>query len=74
MAVGENFIDWVNLPLAVAGRRTRSERRFELRTWHILSPYPPAGQTPGLARQIIECELKGLEPAGEASGIDETIG
>ena len=35
---------------------------------------PPAGETSGLARQIIERELEGLEPAGEACGIDQAIG
>ena len=52
----------------------RPERRFELRTLRVLPPKPPAGETPGLARQILERELEGLEPPGEGFGIDEAIG
>ena len=33
-----------------------------------------AHETPGLARQILERQLEGLEPPGEAFGIDEAIG
>jgi|GEM_PF-6466127 len=74
MAVGEDFIDGVNLPLAVAGRRTRPERRFELRSFRFLAPHPPAGETLGLARQILKRLLESLEPAAEALRIDEAIG
>src|SRR5687768_15109021 len=74
MAFDEYFIDQVNGLPAVAGRTGRSERRGELRTFCGLPSCPPAGQTPGLARQIIECQLEGLEPAGEAFGIDKAIG
>ena len=74
MAFDEHFIDLVNRLPAVAGWRTRPERRLELRTWHVLPSHPPAGETPGLARQILERQLEGLEPAAEARGIDEAIG
>ena len=74
MAVGKDFIDFVNFSPAVSGRRTRPERRFELRAFHGFPPHPPAGHTPGLVRQIIECQLEGLEPARDAFGIDEAIG
>ncbi len=74
MAVGEDFIDGVNVPLASAGRRTGPQRRSEDRAWHGLPPQPPAGHAPGLARQVLEGELEGLEPAGEALGIDQAIG
>ena len=74
MAVGEDFIDGMNLPLAAARRRTRPERRLEFRNFHVLPPHPPAGHAPGLTRQIIQRQLEGLEPAAEARGIDEAIG
>ena len=74
VAFDEHFIDWVNRLPAVAGRRTRPERRLELRAWHGLPPHPPAGKTPGLARQILERQLEGLEPPGEAFGTHEAIG
>ena len=74
MAFGEHFIDCMNLFLAVAGRRTRPERRCELHTWRVLPPDPPAGETPGLARQILERQLEGLEPPAETPGAHEAIG
>ena len=74
MALGEHFIDLVNLLPPVAGRTARPERRPELRTWHVLPPHSPAGQTPGLARQIIERQLEGLEPAAETFGVHQAIG
>src|SRR5688500_7871798 len=74
MAFDEYFIDQVKRLPAVAGRTARPERRGELRTWRLLPSCPPAGETPGLARQIIECQLEGLEPVGEAFGIDKAIG
>ena len=74
MAFDEHFIDFVNCFPAVAGRMARPERRLELQAWHLLPPEPPAGQTPGLARQIIKCQLEGLEPAAEAFGAHEAIG
>ena len=74
MAIGEDFIDGMNWPLAVAGRRTRPQRRFELWAWLYLPPDPPAGHTPGLARQVVQSELEGMEPAAEALRIDEAIG
>jgi hypothetical protein len=64
VAFGEHFIDEVNQLPAVAGKRTRPE----------LPSHPPAGETPGLARQIIECQLEGLEPPAETFGIDKAIG
>ena len=74
MAFDEHLIDQVNRLPAMAGRTAWPERRSELRTWCLLPPHPPAGETPGLARQILECQLEGLEPAAEAFGIDEAIG
>ena len=74
MAFGEHLIDFVHRFPAVAGRMARPERRFELRSFCVLPPDPPAGETPGLARQILERELEGMEPPGEARGIDEAIG
>ena len=69
VAFGEHFIDFVNRLPAVAGRRAWPERRPELRSFCGLPPDPPAGETPGLARQILERQLEGLEPSGEARGI-----
>ena len=74
MAFDEHRIDFVNGFPAVAGRMARSERRLELRSFCILAPHPPAGETPGLARHIRERQLEGVEPAAEARGIDEAIG
>ena len=74
MAFGEHFIDFVNLLPPVARRRTRPERRFELWIFCGLAFYPPARQTPGLARQILERQLEGLEPPAEAFGVDKAIG
>jgi hypothetical protein len=74
MAFDEYFIYFMNRLPAVAGRRTRPERRLELRTLRLLPPDPPAGETPGLARQILERELEGLEPPGETFGVDQAIG
>jgi hypothetical protein len=74
MAFGEHLIDFVNRLPAVAGRMARPERRLELRALRVLPPDPPAGETPGLARKILERELEGLEPAGKARGIDKAIG
>ena len=74
MAFDEHFIDFMNRLSAIAGRMARPERRPELWTFCVLAPHPPAGETPGLARQIIKCQFEGLEPAGEALGIDEAIG
>jgi len=74
MAFDEHLIDFVNRLPAVAGRMARPERRPELRTFCVLPPEPPAGETPGLARQILECQLEGLEPPGEAFGTHEAIG
>ena len=74
MAFGEHLIDFVNRLPAVAGRTAGPERRPELRTLRVLPPHPPAGETPGLARQIFERQLEGLKPPSEALGIDEAIG
>src|SRR3990170_7288522 len=74
MAFDEHLIDQVNRLPAVAGRTARPERRGELRTWCGLAPCPPAGETPGLARQIFEHGLEGLKPAAEAFGTHEAIG
>ena len=74
MAFGEHFIDLVDRLPAVAGRMARPERRLELQTLHFLPPHPPAGETAGLARQILECELEGLEPLGKSRGTHEAIG
>ena len=74
MAFGEHCIDLVNRLPAIAGRMARPERRLELRTLRVLPPDPPAGETPGLARQILERELEGMEPPGEGLGVDEAIG
>ncbi len=60
MAFDEHFIDFVNRLPAVAGRMARPERRLELRSFCGLPPDPPAGETPGLARQIVERELEGV--------------
>ena len=62
--------------LASGGSRwtAGAERRAELRAFHVLPPDPPAGETPGLARQIFERQLEGLEPAGDALGVDEPSG
>ena len=74
MAFDEHFVDQVKGLPAVAGRMARPERRPELRAWRGLPPGPPAGQTPGLARQILKRQLEGLEPPGEAFGTHEAIG
>jgi len=73
VAVGEDFIDGMNMPLAVAGRRTRAERRGELWTRHGLPPLAPSGEAFGLARQIVEGQLEGLEAAVEALRVDPAI-
>ena len=54
MAFDEHFIDYVNGLPAVAGRRARPERRHELWLGLASRLCPPAGETPGLARQILE--------------------
>ena len=64
VAFDEHFIDFVNRLSAIAGRMARPERRPELWRFCGLPPHPPAGETPGLARQILKRELEGLEPAG----------
>ena len=74
MAFDEHFIDLVNRLPAIAGGRARPERRPELRTFCVLASYSPARETPGLARQILEREPEGLEPPGEARGVDKAIG
>ena len=74
MAVGEDFIDGVYLPLAVAGRLARTERVSEDMAWHGLPSQPPAGHAPGLARQVSKGELEDLEPAAEMFAIDQAIG
>jgi len=66
MAVGEDLINGVYLPLAVAGRLARTERVSEDMAWHGRSSHSPAGHAPGLARQIIKRQLERLEPAAEA--------
>ena len=73
VAFGEDFIDFVSLLPPVAGRRPgrSGDLNFGL---FCLPPHPPAGHTPGLAGQIIEGQLEGLEPAGKAFGIDQAIG
>ena len=73
VAFAEQFIDLVNIPLAVAGRMAPPERRFETGVRHVLLPHPPADQTPGLARQVRKGGLKRLEPADEAPAIDQAI-
>ena len=74
MAFGEHLVYFVNRLPAIAGRMAWPERRRELRTLRLFPPEPPAGETPGLARQIIECQLEGLEPAADALRIDQAIG
>ena len=74
MAFDEYLINFMNWLLAVARRTARPERRLELQAWYVLPPEPQAGETPGLARQIIERQLEGLEPPGDTRGIDEAIG
>ena len=74
MAFDEHFIDFVNRFPAIAGRMARPERRPELQSFCVLPPKPPARETPGLARQILERELEGLEPKAEARGAHEAIG
>ena len=74
MAFAEHLVDFVSGLLAMAGRRTGAERRFERRNFCGLPPDPSAGHAPGLARQIIQRQLQGLEPAAEACGIDQAIG
>ena len=74
MAVGEDLIDGVYLPLAVAGRRAGPERVSEDMAWHGLPSHPPAGHAPGLARQVIKRQLEDLEPAAEMFAIDQAIG
>ncbi|HLA02828.1 MAG TPA: hypothetical protein VJ019_08705, partial [Aestuariivirga sp.] len=58
---------------AIAGWMARPERGLELRAWRVLPPDPPAGETPRLARQILERELEGLEPPSETFGTHEAI-
>jgi hypothetical protein len=74
VAVGEDVIDLVNVALAAAGRRARAERRLEDRARHGFPPFPPAGEAFGLAGEIIEGRLEGLEPAVEARRADHAIG
>ena len=74
MAFNENFIDFVSGLPPVAGRVARPERRQELMIWRILAPELPAGEPPGLARKVIKRELQGLEPPGDAFGVDQAIG
>ena len=74
MAFDENLIDFVIRLPAVAGRTAGPHRRLELQAWRFLPPHPPAGETPGLARQIRERGLEGLEPPAEAFCIDKAIG
>jgi hypothetical protein len=74
MAFGEHFIDLVNRLPAMAERMARPEWRLELRALRLLPPDPPTGETPGLARQIIERRLEGMEAPGEAPGAHEAIG
>ena len=74
VAFGEHLVDGVNRLPVVPWRSTRPDRRLELWTWHVLPPDPPTGKTPGLARQIIERQLEGLEPAAEAFGTHKAIG
>ena len=69
MAFDEDLIDFMNGLPAGAGRTAGAQRRAELRRFFLLPPEPPAGETPGLARQIIERQLEGLEPARDALGI-----
>ena len=73
VALAEQFIDFVNRPPAVARRTARPERRFEAGVWRRLLPHPPAGQAPGLARQVRKCGLKGLEPADNPRRADHAI-
>ena len=73
MAFREEIIDLVNRLLPVARRWAWPEWRFELRVFHVLPPDPPARHAPGLARQVIERQLEGLEPPAEALGIDQAI-
>ena len=74
MAFGEHVVDFVDGILAMAGWKAGPERRPELGIWRFLLPQPPAGKTPGLARQITECQHEGLEPAAEAFGTHKPIG
>ena len=74
IAFDEHFIDFVNGLPAVARRMAGPERRQELQIWRSLSPLPPAGETPGLARQVLKRWLEGLEPPGETLGTDQAIG
>ncbi len=52
----------------------RPERRQELVVWRCLPPLLPAGETLGLARQIIERGFQGQEPSGQACGVDQATG
>ena len=73
VAVGKHVIDFVNGFAAMPRRIARTERRSELQARYVLPLQSPAGKTPGLARQVIECEFEGPESAGKACGIDEAI-
>ena len=74
MACDEHLVDFVHGLPAVARRMAGPQRRQELHLWRGLPPLPPAGETLGLARQILERGFEGLEPAAEALGVDEAIG
>ena len=74
VAFGEDLVDFVDGLPAVAGRRAGPERHVDFGAPARPSAYPQAGHAPGLARQVIQCQLEGLEPAGDAFGIDQAIG
>ena len=74
MTFDKHLIDFVNRSLAMAGRTSWPERRPELQARHSPAPHPPAGETAGLARQIVQCRLEGLEPAAEVRAIHKAIG
>ena len=75
MALGEQLIDLVSGFLRWPGGGPGRSGDLNLGLCHDFSClHPPADQTSGLAGQIIQCRLKGLEPAAEARGVDQAIG
>jgi hypothetical protein len=74
VAFPEHAIDLVNGLPAVARRMAGPERYEELVVWRGLPPLLPADKALGLARQVVESGLKGIEPAVEACCIDPAIG
>lgn len=73
VAFDEHDIYFVYRFFAVARRTARPERKSEFGIFRRLAFQPPAGETLGLARQILEGELEGLDPPDESLGIDHAI-